>query len=178
MAVQNALVQISISGTPSTAAMTTNVTHFMLDLGEMLLGGDQAAVAKARQRADELQGRLKQRLEDLNAEQQLSSLPPVVTGGALVVPVGLLSCMRGATARDVAERARERSAVERAAVDDDPARASTKAKVAKRRINPADLCIGTRLPLFDVLLLGQVIPRVEDEHLVILAFFRSHLLEI
>ena len=46
--------------------------------------------AKARQRADELQGRLKQRLEDLYAEQQLSSLPPVVTGGALVVPAGLL----------------------------------------------------------------------------------------
>ena len=36
--------------------------------------------AKARQRADELQGRLKQRLEALNAEQQLSSLPPVVAG--------------------------------------------------------------------------------------------------
>jgi SNF2 family DNA or RNA helicase len=73
--------------------------------------------AKARQRADELQGRLKQRLEDLNAEQQLSSLPPVVVGGALVVPAGLLFSLRGATARDAAERARERSAVERAAVD-------------------------------------------------------------
>jgi SNF2 family DNA or RNA helicase len=73
--------------------------------------------AKARQRADELQGRLKQRLEDLNAEQHLSSLPPVVTGGALVVPAGLLSSLRGTTARDLAERARERSAVERAAVD-------------------------------------------------------------
>jgi uncharacterized membrane protein YccC len=31
MAVQNALVRISISGAPSTAVMTTNVTHFMLD---------------------------------------------------------------------------------------------------------------------------------------------------
>jgi hypothetical protein len=46
--------------------------------------------AKARQRADELQGRLRQRLEALNAEQQLSSLPPVMTGGALIVPAGLL----------------------------------------------------------------------------------------
>ena len=73
--------------------------------------------AKARQRTDELQGRLKQRLEDLNAEQQLSSLPPVVTGGALIVPSGLLSSLRGTAARDVAERARQRSAVERAAVD-------------------------------------------------------------
>jgi SNF2 family DNA or RNA helicase len=73
--------------------------------------------AKARQRTDELQGRLKQRLEELNAEQQLSSLPPVVTGGALVVPSGLLSSLLGTAARDVAERARQRSAVERAAVD-------------------------------------------------------------
>ena len=73
--------------------------------------------ARARQRADELQGRLKQRLEDLNAEQQLSSLPPVVTGGALIVPAGLLSSLQGAVASDLAERARERSAVERAAVE-------------------------------------------------------------
>jgi hypothetical protein len=73
--------------------------------------------AKARQRTDELQGRLKQRLEELNAEQQLSSLPPVVTGGALVVPSGLLSSLLGTAARDAAERARQRSAVERAAVD-------------------------------------------------------------
>ena len=73
--------------------------------------------AKARQRTDELQGRLKQRLEDLNAEQQLSSLPPVVVGGALIVPSGLLSSLRGAAARDVAERARQRSAIERAAVN-------------------------------------------------------------
>src|SRR5207253_6694157 len=39
MAVQNALVQISLKGVPSTAVMTTNVTHFMLDLGGVLVGG-------------------------------------------------------------------------------------------------------------------------------------------
>lgn len=51
MAVQNALAQISLSNVPSTAVMTTNVTHFMLDVGEVLAGGDGAAVAKARGRA-------------------------------------------------------------------------------------------------------------------------------
>ena len=66
--------------------------------------------AKARQRADELQGRLKQRLEELNAEQQLSSLPPVVAGGALIVPAGLLSSLQGTATSEIAERARERSA--------------------------------------------------------------------
>jgi uncharacterized membrane protein YoaK (UPF0700 family) len=51
MAVQNALAQISLRNVPSTAVMTTNVTHFMLDLGEVLAGGDGAAIAKARDRA-------------------------------------------------------------------------------------------------------------------------------
>jgi uncharacterized membrane protein YoaK (UPF0700 family) len=51
MAVQNALVQISLRNTPTTAVMTTNVTHFMLDLGRVLVGGDPAEVAKARSSA-------------------------------------------------------------------------------------------------------------------------------
>jgi uncharacterized membrane protein YoaK (UPF0700 family) len=38
MAVQNALVQISLAGSPSTAVMTTNLTRLVVDLGEMLFG--------------------------------------------------------------------------------------------------------------------------------------------
>jgi uncharacterized membrane protein YoaK (UPF0700 family) len=51
MAVQNALVQISLRGAPSTAVMTTNLTRFMMDLGEVLFGRDEADVATARSRA-------------------------------------------------------------------------------------------------------------------------------
>jgi uncharacterized membrane protein YoaK (UPF0700 family) len=51
MAVQNALVQISLSGAPSTAVMTTNLTRFMMDLGEVVFGRDEAGVATARTRA-------------------------------------------------------------------------------------------------------------------------------
>jgi uncharacterized membrane protein YoaK (UPF0700 family) len=51
MAVQNALVQISLTNTPTTAVMTTNVTHFMLDLGEVLVGRDPAQATRARARA-------------------------------------------------------------------------------------------------------------------------------
>jgi uncharacterized membrane protein YoaK (UPF0700 family) len=40
MAVQNALVRISLSGAPSTAVMTTNVTVFTMDLREILLAQD------------------------------------------------------------------------------------------------------------------------------------------
>jgi uncharacterized membrane protein YoaK (UPF0700 family) len=38
MAVQNALVQISPKGAPSTAVMTSNVTRFALDVGKVLFG--------------------------------------------------------------------------------------------------------------------------------------------
>jgi uncharacterized membrane protein YoaK (UPF0700 family) len=51
MAVQNALVRISLKGPPSTAVMTTNVVHFAVDLGMVLRGGDSADVAEARNRA-------------------------------------------------------------------------------------------------------------------------------
>lgn len=45
---------------------------------------------KARQRADELQSRLQKRMVELEQERQISPLPPVVIGGALVVPLGVL----------------------------------------------------------------------------------------
>jgi uncharacterized membrane protein YoaK (UPF0700 family) len=51
MAVQNALVQIALQGAPPTAVMTSNITRFTLDVGEVLLGRDPAAVARARRRA-------------------------------------------------------------------------------------------------------------------------------
>jgi superfamily II DNA or RNA helicase len=53
---------------------------------------------EARKRADLLQGRLQKRLDDLNLEAQISPLPPVVLGGLLVVPIGLLRKMSPATA--------------------------------------------------------------------------------
>ena len=50
---------------------------------------------EARKRADLLQGRLQKRLEDLRLEAQISPLPPVVLGGLLVVPIGLIRAMAG-----------------------------------------------------------------------------------
>jgi superfamily II DNA or RNA helicase len=50
---------------------------------------------EARKRADLLQGRLQKRLEDLKLEAQVSPLPPVVLGGSLVVPMGLIRAMTG-----------------------------------------------------------------------------------
>jgi uncharacterized membrane protein YoaK (UPF0700 family) len=50
MAVQTALVQLSLKGTPSTGVMTTNVTHFVVALGELLARRDLSTVEKARKR--------------------------------------------------------------------------------------------------------------------------------
>jgi len=50
---------------------------------------------KARQRADELQGRLKIRLAELEQERQIAAQPPVVVGGCLVAPLGLVRKLAG-----------------------------------------------------------------------------------
>ncbi len=50
---------------------------------------------EARKRADALQGRLEKRMEEIKRERQISPLPPVVLGGLLVVPAGLVTAMTG-----------------------------------------------------------------------------------
>lgn len=46
---------------------------------------------EARRRADDLQARLQKRLAHLDLEAKISALPPVVLGGLLVLPKGLLA---------------------------------------------------------------------------------------
>ncbi len=72
--------------------------------------------AKAQQRADELAARLQKRLADLEQERQLSPLPPVVVGGALVVPIGLLQRLQGKRVAAPPAFARETQRVEQAAM--------------------------------------------------------------
>ena len=50
---------------------------------------------EARKRADALHARLEKRMEELKLERQIAPLPPVVLGGLLVVPVGLIAAMTG-----------------------------------------------------------------------------------
>lgn len=45
----------------------------------------------ARRRADALEGRLQNRLAELEQERRLAPLPPVVLGGAVILPAGLLA---------------------------------------------------------------------------------------
>jgi uncharacterized membrane protein YoaK (UPF0700 family) len=51
MAVQNAMVVMSLKDSPSTAVMTTNITRFVMDVGEVLLRNDPDKVAEASRRA-------------------------------------------------------------------------------------------------------------------------------
>ncbi|MGH7616610.1 MAG: DUF3883 domain-containing protein, partial [Gemmatimonadaceae bacterium] len=51
--------------------------------------------SEARRRADDLQARLQKRLAELDAEAQLSTLPPAVLGGLMVIPAGLVAAMTG-----------------------------------------------------------------------------------
>ena len=54
---------------------------------------------EARRRADTLQRRLQKRLQELKRDAQISPRPPVVLGGLLVVPRGLVDKMAGRPAR-------------------------------------------------------------------------------
>jgi uncharacterized membrane protein YoaK (UPF0700 family) len=54
MAVQNALVQLSLRDAPTTAVLTTDLTRFTVDVGDLLLNRDPDQVAAARRRAAKL----------------------------------------------------------------------------------------------------------------------------
>jgi superfamily II DNA or RNA helicase len=54
---------------------------------------------EARRRADDLQARLHKRLSELDREAQISALPPVVLGGLVVVPLGLITALTGGALR-------------------------------------------------------------------------------
>jgi hypothetical protein len=65
-------------------------------------------------RADALQGRLEKRMEDLKLERQISPLPPVILGGMLVVPQGLIERMTGRPAPALAASPDTQAAAARA----------------------------------------------------------------
>jgi len=69
---------------------------------------------EARRRADDLQGRLQKRLAELDAEAQLSTLPPAVLGGLVVVPMGLIAAMTGRLSLQAATPADTQAAAARA----------------------------------------------------------------
>jgi hypothetical protein len=81
--------------------LTKEITHWDSRSEELKLQEQAGKVnaklnsGEARKRADELQRRLQKRMDELAQERQISALPPVVLGGLLVVPIGLILKMTG-----------------------------------------------------------------------------------
>ncbi len=71
---------------------------------------------RARQRCDELQERLRNRMKEIEEEKQISAASPVVVCGALIVPSGLLRRLKGEVGPDRSPDADARRAVELAAM--------------------------------------------------------------
>jgi hypothetical protein len=74
--------------------------------------------AEARRKADQLATRMQKRMDRLDLEEQISAQPPVVLGGLVVLPMGLLAKLRGSSMPDTllggdkqASAARARAAV-------------------------------------------------------------------
>lgn len=71
----------------------------------------------ARRRADEIKARRQKRLEELEKERQLLPQPPLVVGGALIVPVGLIQRIKGDNQVAPGTFAREKERVEKLAME-------------------------------------------------------------
>ena len=72
---------------------------------------------KAEDRANDLASRLQKRMSDLQLERQLSPLPPIVMGGAMIVPAGLLRRLQGEPVSTAEMFARETKRIELLAMD-------------------------------------------------------------
>ena len=88
------------------------------ELREQERKGKQPAMnaARARARADELETRLRERLDDVARQRQIAPRPPQIIGAALVVPMGCLRAEAG-DADAVAAEADARAEVERLAME-------------------------------------------------------------
>ena len=91
--------------------LTKEISYWDRRAGD-LKAGEQAGRINARlnsvqaqRRADLLQERRDKRLTELDLEDRISPLPPVVLGVALIVPVGLIRAMSGSVTEPVASSA-------------------------------------------------------------------------
>ncbi len=103
--------------------LTREINYWDHRANELQLRADagktpQMNVDRARRRADRIAERLQARLAELQAERALRALPPIVVGGALVVPGGLLRRLTGVAATPTPEAfAISRDQVERRAIE-------------------------------------------------------------
>jgi hypothetical protein len=70
----------------------------------------------AARRAEELQARMQKRLAELEDERLISAMPPLVVGGAIVIPRGLLDRLMSKTSGMISSDAMARKKIEMAAM--------------------------------------------------------------
>lgn len=81
--------------------LTTEIQYWDFRAGELKMKEEAGKMnaklnsQKAAQRAEDLEARMQKRLAELEIEKLISAMPPVVVGGALVVPRGLLNKLTG-----------------------------------------------------------------------------------
>ncbi|MCF0132741.1 MAG: DUF3883 domain-containing protein [Blautia sp.] len=102
--------------------LTTEIQYWDYRAGE-LAQKEAAGKANARlnsqlahRRAEDLESRMQKRLADLEKERMISPMPPVITGGALVIPKGLLHKLMTPAEPKLFSQG-DRQAVEYAAMD-------------------------------------------------------------
>jgi hypothetical protein len=78
-------------------------------------GNQRLTSANAARRAEELEARMQKRLAEIETERLISAMPPVIVGGSLVIPKGLLHILMHQPAPDTFSQG-DRQAVEHAAM--------------------------------------------------------------
>ena len=76
-------------------------------------GNQRLTSANAARRAEELEARMQKRLAEIDTERMISAMPPVIVGGSLVIPKGLLQILMHQPAPDTFSQG-DRQAIEHA----------------------------------------------------------------
>jgi DNA-binding transcriptional MerR regulator len=101
--------------------LTKEIDHWQdryFHLSDAVEAGKQPRVQPemAKRRVEEMRARLEQRTKELMAKRNVISSPPVVVGGALVVPAGLLAQRKGEETPLFSLDAARRGTIERIAM--------------------------------------------------------------
>ena len=93
-------------------------THRALQLEQQVQAGQQPRMQpeNAKRRAEELTERLQERMKDLEARRHVASNVPLVVGGALIIPQGLIDLRQGKNVPKWAVDAAARAKVEQLAM--------------------------------------------------------------
>ncbi len=74
-------------------------------------GNQRLTSENAARRAEELEGRMQKRLSEIDNERMISAMPPIIVGGSLVIPRGLLQILTHQSATDTFSQG-DRQAIE------------------------------------------------------------------